>query len=41
MDMAIHALVYSLSVRHFISTQEKMKEVIILVSDKEAYDILC
>ena len=39
--MAIYVLVYSLSVRHLINTQEKMKEVIILVSDKEAYDILC
>ena len=34
-------LVSSRSLRYFINTQEKMKEVIILVSDKEAYDILC
>ena len=39
--MATYVLVYSRFVRRFISTQEKMKEVIILLSDKEACDILC
>ena len=41
MDIATYVLVSSRSVRRFISTQEKMKEVIIHLSDKEACDILC